>query len=221
MTKAFSYLRVSGLAQVTGDGFDRQRESITQYAAEHKLTLTQEFRDEGVAGKREAFDRPALNQLFGVVRSEGADIVLVERSDRLARDLMVGEIILTEFRKLKVRVIETEGGNDLTVEDGEPTKVLIRQILGAIAQFEKTVLVQKMMAAKIRIRARGERCEGGKPFGSLGGEDAIVRKIKQFSADGQTAKQIAEVLNLSGVAPRTPGARWHETSVRRILRRAA
>ena len=72
------------------------------------------------------------------MRSNGVRLVLVERADRLARDLMVGEVLLAEFRKLGVTVIAADSGTDLTAGDDDPTRVLIRQVLGAMAQFEQS-----------------------------------------------------------------------------------
>jgi len=50
---------------------------------------------------------------------------------------MVGEVILGEFHALGVSVVAAESGTDLTVGDDDPTRVLIRQVLGAVSQFEK------------------------------------------------------------------------------------
>ena len=163
-TEAFSYLRVSGKGQVDGHGFPRQQDAVRRYAKAHRLTIAHEFR-EPVSGARDGFDRPGLTDLFVAVKSDGVKTVLVERSDRLARDLMVGEVILAEFRKFNVQVIAADSGIDLTVADDDPTRVLIRQVLGAVAQFEKSAIVQKLRAARERIRRQGDKCEGRKPRG--------------------------------------------------------
>jgi DNA invertase Pin-like site-specific DNA recombinase len=99
------------------------------------------------------------------IRANGIRLVLVERADRLARDLMVGEIILGEFRALGVSVVAADSGTDLTVGDDDPTRVLIRQVLGAVAQFEKSVIVAKLRAARLRKRRATGRCEARKPYG--------------------------------------------------------
>ncbi len=51
-----------------------------------------------------------------------------------------------------------------------PTRRLIRQVLGAVAEFDRRVTVMKLRAAKERKRSQGERCEGRKPFGTFSGE---------------------------------------------------
>src|SRR5262250_1051802 len=96
---AVSYLRVSGASQVDGDGFPRQRMAIERYARGAGYELVGEYVDAGVSGTRELEDRDGLSDLLARVRSNGVHVVLVERADRLARDLMVAELILSEFRK--------------------------------------------------------------------------------------------------------------------------
>ena len=71
-------------------------------------------------------------------------VVIVERADRLARDLLVGEVILGQFCDLGVKVVAAESGAELTSGDDDPTRVLIRQVLDALAQFETAVVVSKL-----------------------------------------------------------------------------
>src|SRR5262245_49053838 len=162
--RAVGYLRLSGQGQVAGDGFPRQRSAIAAYAKARGIELVDEFRDEGVSGTSELSDRPGLARVLDRVEHNGVRMVVVERADRLARDLMVGEVLLEQFRKAGVQVIDSTG-TDLTAGDGDPTRVLIRQVLGAVAQFEKAGLVLKLRAARERIRRRDGKCEGRRPFG--------------------------------------------------------
>jgi len=221
-TEAFSYLRVSGKGQVGGHGFPRQHDAVGRYAKAHRLTVVQEFR-EPVSGARDGFDRPGLTDLFVAVKSDGVKTVLVERADRLARDLMVGEVILAEFRKLNVKVIATDSGIDLTVADDDPTRVLIRQVLGAVAQFEKSAIVQKLRAARERIRRQGDKCEGRKPFGTFDGEGQVVDFIREFRKKRgrrprPTWQATADALNDEGLATRS-GKPWNPATIWRIARR--
>src|ERR1035437_10709291 len=119
-TKAFSYLRVSGKGQIDGDGFKRQQDRISKYAKANRLEVVQEFRDEGVSGTKEALERPGLTDLFVAIKANGVRLVLVENATRVARDLMVSEIILAEFRKLGVKVASADGDVDLTLGNDDP-----------------------------------------------------------------------------------------------------
>ena len=221
--KAVSYLRVSGAGQIDGDGFTRQRASIGKRAKSLGMVIVDEYEDAGVSGTNEMDDRPGLSALLDRIDSNGVRVVLVENASRLARDLMVQEIILQELRKRSVQVIEADGGNDLTVGSNDPTATLIRQVLGAVSQFEKSVLVLKLRAARQRMKKTDGRCEGRKPFGSMPGEDVIVEQIKSLRrkpalGERMSFKKIADYLNETGVKTRT-GSPWSQSTVGQILSR--
>jgi DNA invertase Pin-like site-specific DNA recombinase len=217
--KAFSYLRVSGKGQIDGDGFPRQREKVTRYAKKNHHDIVQEFRDEGVSGAKDAFDREGLTDLFVAIKGNGVRTVLIERADRLARDFMISEIILSEFRKLGVKVIAVDSERDLTVEDDEPTKKLIRQILGVISEWEKSVIVQKLRAARMRIRKSKGRCEGRKPYGATEEEREVIATMKKLRSEKLSFVNVASRLNAEGVKPRMGQTVWHPTTIQRILAR--
>jgi DNA invertase Pin-like site-specific DNA recombinase len=221
--KSFSYLRVSGKGQVSGDGFIRQRETIAQYAKTNNIDIVEEYRDEGVSGTTELADRMGLAKLFDRIDSNGVRLVLVERADRVARDLLVGEVILSQFRDRDVQVIEAASGNELTADDGDPTKVLIRQLLGAVAQFDKSVVVSKLRAARDRHRQEHGRCEGRKPYGALPGEDMVLKQImamrrKPRYGRRMSYQKIADGLNVAGIFARH-GGEWKAATIRNIVAR--
>jgi DNA invertase Pin-like site-specific DNA recombinase len=215
-TKAYGYLRVSGKGQVDGDGFPRQRSAVADYARKNRMEVVNEFRDEGVSGT--LFDRPGLTDLFLAIKAEGIKVVVVEKADRLARDLVVSETLLAEFRKLGVKVVAAEGGTDLTVDNDDPSRKMIRQILGVVSEWEKSCIVQKLRAARIRTKEKHGRCEGQKPYGEKQGEAEIVARIHGLRTERLTINEIADRLNSDGVPTRS-GGRWHFTQIRRILAR--
>src|SRR5262245_20588597 len=133
ITKAVSYVRVSGKGQADGDGPERQRQIIQGFAKSSGLAIVEEYSDLGVSGTRELSDRPGLARLLDRIQSNGVRTVIVERADRVARDLMVQEVIVGQFAKLGARIL-TADGVDLTSSD-DPTRRLIRQVLGAVAEF--------------------------------------------------------------------------------------
>jgi DNA invertase Pin-like site-specific DNA recombinase len=222
-TKAFTYLRVSGKGQIEGDGFPRQRTAVEKYARAHGIQVVAEYRDEGVSGTRELADRAGLAALLDRIESNGVRVVLIERADRLARDLMVGEVILGKFRELGVKVFEVEGGTELTAGDDDPTRVLIRQVLGAISQFDKSVVVLKLRAARERIRSREGRCEGRKPFGARPSEAKALARLlalrrKPRGGERMSMAKIADILNTEGYSTRG-GKPWKPGTVHAILKR--
>lgn len=215
-TDAIAYVRVSGLAQVDGDGPERQRKAIEARASAMGLRILRQFDDLGVSGTKGHEDRPGLLAALAAAAEAGA-VLLVERADRLARDLVVSELTLREARRLGVRVVEAENGTDLTGDSGNPTGAMLRQILGAVAEFERAALVAKMRAAKARIRAEtGRGCEGQKPFGARPGEAETLAVARQLVASGMTWDAAAAELNRQGRKPRR-GAGWTRGSLHRVL----
>ena len=75
--------------------------------------------------------------------------------------------------QLSVRSVSAAG-------DDDPTRTLIRKVLGAVAQFEKSVIVLKLRAAQVRKRGETGRCEGRKPFGTRPGEAEILGLMKRL-----------------------------------------
>ena len=89
---------------------------------------------------------------------------------------------------------------------------MIRQVLSAVAEFEKAVLVLKLRAARVRIRKKTGRCEGAKGFGSYPGEAVIVNRMVQLRRKPVKGKRasfsdIAATLNAEGFKNRA-GREW-------------
>jgi DNA invertase Pin-like site-specific DNA recombinase len=225
-TPAVAYMRCSGLGQVDGDTWDRQEAAVRKYATANGMTVADGdwFRDEGVSGTKDMGDRPGLAALLDRIESNGVRVVLVENPTRLARDLMVSEVILAQLRDAGCRVIACDSGHDLIDEsDDDPTRRLIRQVLGAVAEFDRRVTVLKLKAARERIRRRTGRCEGRKPYGSRPGEAAVIARIRELHRkphghERRSLQEIADILNAEGVTTRT-GKPWAKGTLHQIITR--
>jgi len=213
--KAFAYLRVSSQGQVSGDGFDRQREAIRSYSAAAGIEIAGWYEESGVSGTIETTDRPAWNAMLAKLHSNGTRAVLVERLDRLARDLMVQEQGIATLRRGGFTLISATEP-DLMASD--PGRVFMRQVLGAAAQMDKSNLVAKLRGARMRKAARGEKATGSYPFGHYAGEGETVELMKQLRAAGLGFDRIAAELNRKGV-PTRRGAKWGGNTVNVILTR--
>lgn len=215
-----SYLRVSSRHQTEGDGFARQRQAIQRWTDQNGASHVGEFVEEGISGTTEILNRPALTRLVSYCLEHGpVHAVIVEKADRLARDLIVSEMLLRQFSEMGVRVIEAEGGNDLTAGTDNPTATLIRQVLAAVAQFEKSSVVNKLRVARNRVRAEKGRCEGQKPYGDTEQERKAVALINLLARDGMTTREIAQTLTERGVPSRS-GKPWHHGTVARVISRS-
>lgn len=219
---AFAYLRVSSKGQVGGDGFKRQAEAVEAFICGRGAAYALAFFDAGVTGT--VADRSAIRELLSVAgefRDSGhAVVVVVESADRLARDLLVSEVILQGFRDIGARVF-TAGGVDLT-DSADPTRNLVRQVLSAVAEYDKRALVAKLRSARERVKASRGRCEGVKPFGCLRHERKALDEILMLRSWGWTYERIAGHMNhMAGrdrdMLPRK-GGRWYKGVVHAIVK---
>lgn len=217
--KAFAYLRVSSEGQVDGDGFPRQREAIKKWAASHNVKIVRWFEERGVSGTKELTDRPALSDLMVALMSNGVRIVVVEKLDRIARDQMVQEGIIQSLLKEGFEFVSAAPGEE-NLCGNEPGRKLMRTIMGAIAEYDKQMIVLKLRAARGRTKAREGRCEGRKPFGHYDGEAAILARIRELQTQGLNYEQSSKTLNTEGLKSRS-GKLWYPATIRRILLNAA
>jgi len=213
--KAYGYCRCSGIGQMDGDGPTRQRDAIQKFATTRGLEIVAWFMESHTGTDLEG--RPEFQKMRQELVSDGVRTVIVERIDRLARDIMIQETILADFRKNGIELKSaTPGEEDLCGND--PTRTLIRQILGCFAQYERTMIISKLNAGRARKRAKGEHAEGVYPFGSKPGESTILDHILDCSRDGFQPSQTARLLNDLGYKTRY-GKRWHSGTISKILRR--
>jgi DNA invertase Pin-like site-specific DNA recombinase len=217
--KAFAYLRVSSEGQVDGDGFPRQREAIKKWAASHNVKIVRWFEERGVSGAKELTDRPALSELMVALMSNGVRLAVVEKLDRIARDQMVQEGIIQSLLKEGFELASAAAGEE-NLCGNEPGRKLMRTIMGAIAEYDKQMIVLKLRAARSRTKAKEGRCEGRKPFGHYDGEAAILGRIRELHAQGSNYEKAAQTLNAEGIKTRSGGL-WYPATIRRILLHAA
>ena len=196
---AVAYFRTSSAANVGADkdSAQRQRDAVAGYAKVHGLTIVREFHDAAVSGADPIDQRPGFVELLAYIHGDGARTILVENASRFARDLAVQ---LAGHDLLKARGIDLVPVDAPDhFRDETPTAVMVRQILGAVAQFEKAGLVRKLRHARERKRAETGRCEGRKPV-----PEAVVREAKRLArkspktGKSRTLRAIADELAALG-----------------------
>jgi len=201
MKTIFAYLRVSDSTQIAGDGFTRQEKACQDYAKAHNMTIAKVYREDHTGTE---YDRPVLAQLMISLEQNGHGIttVICEKLDRIARSLMVQEKIIGDFQSKGFNLISTTEGEDLCSDD--PTRKLLRTFMGAIAEFDKSMLVAKLKASRDRMRAKTGRCEGRHGYSDTDEGKALIRHIKALHRRPKYGKQrtyqeIADQLNKSGI----------------------
>jgi site-specific DNA recombinase len=211
--KAFGYLRVSSEGQIEGDGFARQRAAIESYAKAHGIEIVKFFEERGVSGTTEGDDRPAFQEMLIALLSNGTRTVLIERMDRIARDIVIQESILKDLIRRGFELISVSEP-DLCSSD--PYRSAMRQMLGVFAELDRKTIVLKLRAARNRKKAQTGRCEGRKPFGHYSEEVATLARIRELHVQGLNYEQSAKALNAKGIKTRS-GGKWYPATIRRIL----
>ena len=206
MNPAFAYLRTSSVTNVDGDSPVRQRLVIMDYAVSHGLSVAQEFYDDAVKGDDVVDMRPGFRRMLAALSASAVRTVIVEHQDRFARDLIVQETGLRLLGNKGVQVI-TASGMDLT-DNSDPNRVLIRQLLGAVAQNDKARIVARLKGGRDRARAaRGMT------------DSPIQAEVRRLVAERPTAAywQIANMVNGAGFRTRT-GGMFTQTQIFRAVK---
>jgi DNA invertase Pin-like site-specific DNA recombinase len=157
LVQAVGYLRTSSAANVGADkdSEKRQRASIERHAKLAGFDVVDWFNDPAVSGADPIETRPGFAALLDRVENNGVRVVLVEDASRFARDLVAQELGVLMLIKRGMRVI-TASGDDLT-EASDPSRIMMRQIAGSFAQYEKARLVRKLREARERSGHLGGR----------------------------------------------------------------
>jgi DNA invertase Pin-like site-specific DNA recombinase len=163
------------------------------------------FYDPAVKGSNAVTKRPGFKDMLDRIAGNGVRTIIVESPDRFARDLAVQLAGHDFLRNLGVALIPATAP-DFFLED-TPTAVLVRQVLGTIAQFEKASLVAKLKAARDRKIAQASSAGG-----DLRGAITRAGRSSEGVAGGAAAIELAQ----DGSAPRQ--ARLHRRFRRAVCR---
>jgi len=228
--RVVGYVRVSTDKQAEqGLGLEVQERAIRGWAKSNKHQVIRIYRDEGASGANGLDRRVELADALEAMGRGEADGLVVARLDRLARDLVLQEQLLAEIRRLGGEPFSTDGGEQGYLKDdpNEPSRKLIRQVLGAVAEYERAMITLRLRAGRRRKHERGGFAYGSPPYGwkARGGELVqdeaelaglqLARRLRQ---EGLPLAAIGAELQAQGFPPRR-GVRWHPTSVKRILDR--
>lgn len=181
--KAVAYARTSSAAN-TGDDKDSQKRQLVAmeaYAARHGVEMVADFYDVAVSGADHLGTRRGFGDLLAFL-DENPDVrtIIVETANRFARDLIVQE---TGYALLKARGIDLVAADSpgAFLED-TPTAIMVRQILGAVSQFEKASIVAKLRGARERKKLATGKCEGRKSHAEVRPEAvALAKRLRRRS----------------------------------------
>lgn len=223
--RALGYARVSTQEQTSGFGLALQERAIREWATRESVRVVDIVGDEGQSGANGIESRPGLAQVLARLEAGEAGILVVYRMDRLARDLVLAE---TTIERLRARGRSVVSVTEPDLDSDDPTRVLVRQVLGALSQYERALIRARMMAGREAKRAAGGYAGGRPPYGqratggelrSDGAEQEVIRLARRLRRQGRSLRGIGKELQERGHLPRS-GDRWHPTQVGRLLQSA-
>jgi DNA invertase Pin-like site-specific DNA recombinase len=181
MTKrAVIYARVSTLDQHP----ETQTLDLRQLAAQRGLAIIREYTDHGISGAR--VKRPALGDLLRDARRAQFDVVLVWACDRLARSTRHFLEVLDEFNHLGIEFISYREALD----SSGPLGRAFVTIIGAIAELERNLIIERVRAGMRRARLEGRRL-GRRPL------EIDRPAVRQDRNRGLSLRQIAKAHGIS------------------------
>jgi DNA invertase Pin-like site-specific DNA recombinase len=213
---AVGYVRTSSATNVgqDKDSERRQRIAVERFAKQNGFDVVEWFNDLAVSGADPIEARPGFSALLDRVEGNGVRVVLVEDASRFARDLVAQELGVLMLVKLGMRVL-TASGDDMT-DTSDPSRIMMRQIAGSFAQYEKARLVKKLRDARDRKKAETGKCGGRRSYAEAMPE--TVALAKQLRTDGLSYRSISAELTARGHV--TGGGKPHAASaVQKMLGR--
>jgi DNA invertase Pin-like site-specific DNA recombinase len=225
-----AYLRVSTDRQAEeGLGPEIQLEAIRRWAKEMDHQIVRVHRDDGISGATELDNRPGLLDALTDLRDRRVHGVVVYRLDRLARDLVLQEQLLREIWRLDAVAFSTSNAESafLSEDPDDPSRRLIRQILGAVSEYERSLISLRLRAGRRRKAEVGGYAGYGSPplgYHAVDGElvpaiheQRTIARMHELRAAGSSYREIAGVLHKEGHLPKRGGS-WHPTTIARALR---
>lgn len=222
-TKCVGYMRTSTKTNIgeSKDSDKRQLRTIKTFCKSQKFNLVETFYDKNISGTKQLKERPELLKAVEYCVENNIGIIVVEHSDRFARDLVVQETIKLTLNLKSIKVICCD---NLDFDSG----TLFRQISGAINQHNKELLVERLRVSreskridnyKIRNRTLQNtgKCEGTKQHYRVEESDMIKIIKKLRNQDKWSFRRISKYMNIEyGMVNQNDNA-LHASQVKRIV----
>jgi DNA invertase Pin-like site-specific DNA recombinase len=186
MLKAALYARVS-----RNNGHqdpEVQLREMREYCKSRGWWAYAEYVDTGVSGSKES--RPQLNQLMADAAIRKFDVVIVWKFDRFARSAQHLLKALESFNSMSISFVSTTEGIDTSTPMGK----LVFTVLGAVAEMERALIVERVRAGIRKAKATGTR--SGLPIGSPRNE-LTTEQVRARQVSGESVSQIAKSLGIS------------------------
>jgi len=205
---AFGYVRVSTTEQAAGGlGLDAQRHAIRTACEQRGWILRAVYEDAGVSST--AAHRPGLESALAACRSHEDALLIVAKLDRLSRSMLEFATLVERMKHEPWRLVALDLGVDTTTPNGE----FVANVMSSFAQFERQMISVHTREALAAARERGVRV--GRRTTLPEATRSLILQLHE--SDGWTATAIAKHLEESRVPAPQGGARWHTSTVTRVI----
>ena len=179
MKKVCLYCRVSTTHQTS----ENQLRELRVVAERMGYEIVSEFIDNGISGAKSRKDRPALDEMMKLATQRNFEMVMCWSIDRLGRSLQHLVEILNELQAMKIDLFFMQQGMDTTTPSGR----MIFSVFGAIGEFERNLIRERVVAGQQRAKAAGVHI--GRPTKM---NDGMRSAIKVMHENGMSIRQIAK-----------------------------
>jgi len=174
------YVRVSTDHQT----IKNQERELEAVAERHGWTVVAIFKDQGISGAKGRDERPGLDKLLQAVARKEFDLVAAWSVDRIGRSLVDLVGTLQELHAKNVDLYLHQQGIDTTTPSGKA----MFQMMGVFAEFERSMLRERVNAGLARARAEGMQL--GRPA-EIAGDASKVKAIRAARASGKSFREVA------------------------------
>ena len=179
MKKVCLYCRVSTTHQTS----ENQLRELRVVAERMGYEIVSEFIDNGISGAKSRKDRPALDEMMKLATQRKFEMVMCWSIDRLGRSLQHLVEILNELQAMKIDLFFMQQGMDTTTPSGR----MIFSVFGAIGEFERNLIRERVIAGQQRAKASGIHI--GRPTKMNDGMRSAIQIMHQ---NGMSIRQIAK-----------------------------
>ena len=215
--KAVYYIRTSSATNLDGDSETRQKIAIYAYAEKNGYEIVQGAYDEAVKGTDHIPEREGFSKLIDYCLNNDVKFILCENASRFARSVIVQEMGYNKLNEVGLVVIPVDAPDYFSNDD--PSQRMIRQMLGVVAEFEKSNLVSKLRGARKRKKKENGKCEGRKSLIEIYTEpryEKLLKLVGKFSKQGLSLAEVSKALADKGWVQPSKGKPFHRQQIWRF-----
>jgi site-specific DNA recombinase len=217
--KLVGYVRISTESQIDNTSIDDQIEKLQAYCKAFSHDLVEIFVE--VQSGKTASARLEFMKAMEMVKVSG-DGIIATKLDRIARSTrdvlsMVEDVLIPNKKSLVLL--------DLNVDTSTPTGIMVLTMLAAMAQLERSIIIERTQGGRKRKQENGGYAYGSPKFGQQSinaelvedeGETATIETIRKHRKSGKSYQKIADYLNENNIKSKQ-NKRWYPQTVKVVI----